>query len=177
MRPLLVLPVLFTALCVLAVRCDSNDTEVIAALRLKLTATSELIGVSTTLTRGGHGVSCSCADYCTSQCFSLQCSPCPAAAFSFEGGSSLCLAVGPLGTGLLCHVELNGTISQNACCSNSGPTCWLPSNECCSSGDCSTCSTFPLPPSNLFTPLRRMFDNASNTCYVAEATASIKRKT
>jgi hypothetical protein len=152
-------------LAVCATVCVADDSEVIAALRLKLQATSELIGASTTLTRGGHGVSCSCADYCTGQCFSLQCSPCPPAAFSFEGGSSLCLAVGPLGTGLLCHVAFNGTVTQNACCTDSGPTCWLPSDACCSSGDCSTCPDYPAPPADLFPPLRRAFDNVSNTCY------------
>jgi hypothetical protein len=151
-------------LCTCILVCVSaTENVVIDTLRQKLLTTSKLLAIST-LMKGNQGVSCSCEEYCTGQCFSLQCSPCDPSTFSFNGGASLCLAPGPLGSGLLCHVEANGTVTEKACCSSSGPTCWLPANECCSSGDCTTCSKFPPVVPDLFYPLPRTFNDTSNTC-------------
>ena len=85
-------------------------------------------------------INCSCHDYCIGNCFSLMCAPCSPSAFSWPGGQELCYHPGPLGTGLLCHVDrASNTVTENACCTRDGPTCFLPRNSCCEKGDCSTC--------------------------------------
>ena len=146
------------------VRGDERDL-IIAELRHRLALTSTYIGVSQPLAPP-HTIyknQCSCEEYCTSTCFSIMCSPCAADDFSFPGGESLCLSVGPLGTGLLCHVDpVSGNLTQNACCSSEGPTCWLPQDSCCSGGGCSSCPQYHDNSSLLFPALRRTFVN--DTC-------------
>lgn len=142
---------------------------IINALRKRLQEASDLIGVARPIAANEQLKRvCPCEDYCTGRCFSIMCAPCDPSAFSFPGGESLCLSVGPLGTGLLCHVDrLSGNVTENACCSESGPTCWLPSGSCCASGDCTTCPTHQYPNNLtlLYPPLTRVFDNTTSTCY------------
>lgn len=107
---------------------------------------------------GQKALQCSCDQYCTGQCFAPQCAPCDPIAFSFPGGASLCLNPYPLGEGLLCAKDVNGTLTQNACCSVGGATCQLPPDGCCASGGCDSCPTYPPMPS-IFPPLNRTFIN------------------
>ena len=97
-----------------------------------------------------YPLQCTCEDYCGARCFSIGCVPCTPSAFSFPGGESLCLSPGPLGGGLLCQPD-----GQTPCCTQTGPTCWLPSA-------CDDCSQYPPPPTGLFPPLNRRF--IINTC-------------
>lgn len=64
---------------------------------------------------GVPALSCTCEQYCTSQCFASKCEACSAATWSWPGGEEECLDPGPLGTGLLCTVKLysNGTYIQH----------------------------------------------------------------
>lgn len=145
---------------------ESNESNVIDALRRRLVAVSDMLRYTRPLAASvTYKQLCSCEEYCTGRCFSMMCSPCTPGAFSFPGGEGLCLNVGPLGTGLLCHVDpQSGNITENACCSEDGPTCWLPQGSCCATGDCGTCPTdhYPNNLTNLYPPLRRVFTN--NTC-------------
>lgn len=146
-----------------------DQDVVIDALRKRLKETSELIGQARAFSANFQlSLRCSCEDYCTGRCFSIMCSPCSPSTFSFPGGQDLCTAVGPLGTGLLCHVDPSSrNVTENACCSDSGPTCWLPPGSCCAAGDCTTCPTasYPNNLTLLYAPLNREFDNTSSTCY------------
>jgi hypothetical protein len=161
-------------LCVVtAYVCGSNKhdseapspTVVIDALRKRLVEVSNLLRDTRPLSPSEtFKLGCSCEDYCTGRCFSMMCSPCAPSIFSFPGGESLCLSVGPLGTGLLCHVDpRSGNITDNACCNEEGPTCWLPQDSCCASGDCSTCPTshYANNLTNLYPPLQRVFVNST----------------
>jgi hypothetical protein len=143
----------------------NNDSVVIEALRKRLVAVSELLRYTRPLSASNtYKQQCSCEEYCTGRCFSMMCSPCDPAAFSFPGGEGLCLSVGPLGTGLLCHVDpLSGNLTDNACCSEAGPTCWLPQGSCCADGDCGTCPTnrYANNLTDLYPPLQRFFINGT----------------
>lgn len=149
---------------------DGNDvlddpSAVIDALRKRLVEVSGLLRNTRPLSASGvFKLQCSCEEYCTGRCFSMMCSPCSPAAFSFPGGEELCLNVGPLGTGLLCHVDpQSGNLTESACCNADGPTCWLPQESCCSSGDCSSCPTshYPNNLTQLYPPLQRTFSNST----------------
>lgn len=143
-----------------------NESVIIEALRKRLITVSGLLRNTRPLSSSDtYKQQCSCEDYCTGRCFSMMCSPCSPDAFSFPGGEGLCLNVGPLGTGLLCHVDpTSGNITENACCNEEGPTCWLPQGSCCADGDCGTCPTshYANNLTSLYPPLERVFIN--DTC-------------
>ena len=111
-------------------------------------------------------VACTCAGYCTGQCFAAGCGSCPAGTWSFPGGKSLCVDPGPLGVGILCEIdEQTGNVTRHACCHMNSTRCTLPEGECCSTGDCSTCPPYPPAPSPLFPPLQdRTWDAQHNAC-------------
>ena len=140
-----------------------SEASVTTLLRAKLLLASRLLASSSPLLSPDFPLNCSCEGYCTGQCFAMRCAPCNASTFSFPGGEGLCEDVGPLGTGLLCHVERNGTLTTSPCCTSHGPTCWLPVDSCCSFGDCSTCPPYPMV-IGLFPPLKRRFVNSSSEC-------------
>mmetsp|Transcript_29368 Transcript_29368/g.57632 ORF Transcript_29368/g.57632 Transcript_29368/m.57632 type:complete len:174 (-) Transcript_29368:325-846(-) len=147
---------------------NNNDPELVSELRGRLQQSSALFARSKFLDVSPYPVKCSCQSYCTGQCFSPGCAPCPVSTWSFPGGRSLCLDPGPLGTGLLCTVHANnGSISSSACCSTGGVSCSLPPDSCCASGSCSSCPPYP-PKAPLFPLLNetntRAFDDQTNTC-------------
>ena len=113
----------------------------------------------------GEAVSCSCEGYCSGSCFAPGCAGCPAATWSFPGGESMCLDPGPLGSGLLCTLNAQGTATQDACCSVGGKHCALPTGSCCASGDCSACP--PPQTKRLFPPLNasRFWNGTTSTCH------------
>ena len=123
----------------------ADDKAVIASLRDRLSEASRLVASSEFIaaaSRDNHSaaVQCTCHDYCLGNCFSLQCAPCAPSAFAWPGGRSLCFNPGPLGTGLLCHVDAaTGAVTARACCTRDGPTCVLPRGSCCEHGGCSRC--------------------------------------
>ncbi|CAE8661604.1 unnamed protein product, partial [Polarella glacialis] len=145
----------------------------LSALRERLLEAAKVVAGA----RSNSTVQCACEDYCTGSCFAASCVACPAATWSFPGGSSLCLDAGPLGTGLLCQAGADGLATQSACCGqDAGGPCALPEGSCCASGSCETCPKYPakealfLELDDLDTrhDLRRHFDLSSNTCLFAE---------
>ena len=102
---------------------------VVVELRARLLSASAVLAAAA----GVKGpVACTCASYCTGQCFAAACAPCTADTWSFPGGASLCFDPGPLGNGLLCQVagpSTNRTTTKNACCTTGGA-----SPDLCASG-------------------------------------------
>ena len=136
---------------------------VVAELRARLLSASAVLAAAA----GVEGpVACTCASYCTGQCFAAACAPCTADTWSFPGGASLCFDPGPLGNGLLCQVagpSTNRTTTKNACCTAGGAACALPAGSCCGSGSCRSCPSYP-PPPTIFESLNRTRTFVDGTC-------------
>jgi hypothetical protein len=133
----------------------------IALLRQKLLEAATIISQAELGPRQ-KPVQCSCEGYCMGTCFAPLCLPCPAGTWSFPGGEQSCVNPFPLGQGLLCDIDnTSGRAGDQACCRVDGPSCQLPPDSCCASGDCGSCPPYPIPV-QVFPPLNRTF--ANNTC-------------
>merc|ERR1712032_1576992 len=92
------------------------------SLRERLRMAADVIGQA----QAAEPVLCQCEDYCRGRCFAAGCLSCPVSTWSFPGlGADLCVDPGPLGTGLLCRVDSDGKVTENACCGKGTP-CALP---------------------------------------------------
>lgn len=127
-----------------------------------------------------------CEAYCRGWSAALGCGTCLPSAFDFDGGESLCIHPGPVGTGLLCRVDQNTLeMTGESCCGVGGP-CEIPKPDapmdntsmwpggCCYGGDCGSCpggspvsDTFPLLTDSRTHPSnRRYFDRKNFKCMV-----------